>query len=176
MTANRWADVERLYHEALARPVQDRAAFLSDACGDDADLRREVESLLAHDGDASFLSRPAATLRTDRTLHVGQTFGPYVISGRLGEGGMGEVYRARDTTLGRDVAIKVLPAVFAADPERLARFEREARLLAALNHPHIGAIYGVAESNGIRALVLELVEGPTLADRLAKGPRRSRRR
>ena len=80
---------------------------------------------------------------------------------------MGEVYRARDTKLGRDVAIKILPRAFTADPDRLARFEREARMLASLNHPHIGAIYGVEESDGVRALVLELVEGETLADKLA---------
>ena len=83
---------------------------------------------------------------------------------------MGEVYRARDTKLGREVAIKILPRVFTSDPERLARFEREARMLAALNHPHIGAIYGVEEAKGLRALVLELVEGDTLADRLQRGP------
>ena len=84
---------------------------------------------------------------------------------------MGEVYRARDTKLGRDVAIKILPPAFTADPDRLARFEREARMLAALNHPHIGAIYGVEESDGVRALVLELVEGETLADKLAAAGR-----
>ncbi len=89
---------------------------------------------------------------------------------RLGAGGMGEVYRARDTKLGRDVAIKILPHVFTSDPERLARFEREARMLAALNHPNIGAIYGLEDADGIRALVLELVDGETLADRIARGP------
>src|SRR6185295_3178182 len=83
---------------------------------------------------------------------------------------MGEVYRARDTTLRRDVAIKILPRIFTSDPERLMRFEREARMLAALNHPHIGAIYGVEDVDGVRALVLELVEGQTLADRIDKGP------
>ena len=83
---------------------------------------------------------------------------------------MGEVYRARDTKLGREVAVKILPRAFTGDPERLARFEREARMLAALNHPHIGAIHGVEESDGISALVLELVEGETLADRLLRGP------
>jgi serine/threonine protein kinase len=161
--------IERLYHEALARPVKDREAFLKEACEGDEALRGEVESLLAHDGDASFLSTPAAALGHALALHIGQTLGSYVVSARLGVGGMGEVYRARDTTLGRDVAIKVLPAVFASDPEHLARFTREARMLAALNHPHIGAIHGVEERDGIRALVLELVEGPTLAERLAKG-------
>jgi serine/threonine protein kinase len=95
---------------------------------------------------------------------------PYQIAELLGAGGMGEVYRARDSKLGRDVAIKILPAQFTADPERRARFAREARLLATLNHPHIGAIYGLEESDGVTALVLELVEGPTLADRLERGP------
>jgi Tol biopolymer transport system component len=163
----RWATIDRLYHEALERDASERGAFLADACAGDDALRREVESLIAHDGQAKFLSTPA--LADEATL-VGRVFGPYVISARIGEGGMGEVYRARDAKLGRDVAIKVLPAAFTSDPERLARFEREARMLAALNHPHIGAIYGVEERDGIRALVLELVDGPTLADRLANGP------
>ena len=101
------------------------------------------------------------------TLRIAR-IGVYEIDSLIGAGGMGEVYRARDTKLGREVAIKVLPASFAADPERLARFEREARLLASLNHPNIGAIYGVEESAGLVGLVLELVDGETLADRLAK--------
>src|SRR5712675_1301473 len=99
-------------------------------------------------------------------LTPGTRLGAYEILTLLGSGGMGEVYRARDTRLNRDVAIKVLPEIFAADPERLARFQREAQLLASLNHPHIGGIYGLEESNGLRALVLELVEGSTLADRI----------
>ena len=96
--------------------------------------------------------------------------GPYEIVSSIGAGGMGEVYRGRDTKLDRDVAIKVLPDTFVSDPERIARFQREAKTLASLNHPHIGAIYGLEESHGIMALVLELVEGPTLADRIAHGP------
>ncbi len=99
-----------------------------------------------------------------------QRVGPYQIASRIDAGGMGEVYRAPRRTLGRDVAIKILPRAFASDPDRLARFEREARMLASLNHPHIGAIYGVEQSEGVPALILELVEGPTLADRLALGP------
>ena len=98
---------------------------------------------------------------------VGQRFGVYAIRSLLGVGGMGEVYRAHDDMLGREVAIKVLPPAFTADPERRARFEREARMLATLNHPHIGAIYGVEEADGVRGLVLELVEGETLAERIA---------
>ena len=100
----------------------------------------------------------------------GRRIGPYLLTARLGAGGMGEVYRARDSKLDRDVAIKMLPAHFIADPERRVRFDREARLLATLNHPHIGAIYGLEETAGATALVLELVEGPTLADRLKSGP------
>ena len=101
---------------------------------------------------------------------AGRQLGPYTIVAPLGAGGMGEVFRARDTKLGRDVAIKILPPHFTNDPERRARFAREARTLATLNHPHIGAIYGLEESDGLSALVLELVEGQTLAERLERGP------
>ena len=100
----------------------------------------------------------------------GRTLGHYSIIGELGKGGMGEVYRANDSVLGRDVAIKVLPEAFTEDPERLARFEREAKVLAALNHPHIAAIYGLEQDEGQRFLVLELVEGETLAEPIGKGP------
>ena len=102
-------------------------------------------------------------------LQPGTTLGPYCVSAKIGEGGMGEVYQARDTKLDRDVALKVLPEAFTSDPE-LARFEREAKVLASLNHPNIGSIYGLEEAEGVRALVLELVEGPTLADRIKQGP------
>ena len=104
------------------------------------------------------------------TLASGTRLGHYEILALLGAGGMGEVYHARDTRLGREVAIKVLPEEFARDPERLARFEREAQLLAALNHPNIAAIYGLEEHDGLRFLVLELVPGQTLAERLRRGP------
>lgn len=103
------------------------------------------------------------------TLASGSKLGPYEVRSPLGAGGMGEVYRARDTRLGRDVALKVLPEAFAADTERMARFEREAKVLASLNHPNVASIYGLEESNHRRALVMELVEGPTLADRIAGG-------
>jgi len=104
------------------------------------------------------------------TLASGVRVGPYEILSPLGAGGMGEVYRARDTKLQREVALKVLPALFVADADRLARFKREAQVLASLNHPNIAAIYGFEESNSVQGLVLELVEGPTLADRIAQGP------
>ena len=100
-------------------------------------------------------------------LTVGSQLGPYQVTAKIGEGGMGEVYRARDTKLDRDVALKVLPEAFTQDPDRLARFEREAKVLASLNHPNIGHIYGLEESEGVPALVLELVEGPTLAEQPA---------
>ena len=120
---------------------------------------------------------------------TGRQLGPYTIVAPLGAGGMGEVYRARDSKLGRDVAIKILPSHFTADPERRARFAREARLLATLNHPHIGAIYGLEEADGVTALVLELVEGrhspiawragrcrsPRRSPSRARSPRRSTR-
>ena len=103
-------------------------------------------------------------------LQPGTTLGPYTVTAKIGEGGMGEVWQARDTKLDRDVALKVLPEAFTSDPDRLARFEREAKVLASLNHPNIGSIYGLEEAEGVRALVLELVEGPTLADRIKQGP------
>src|ERR1700692_1653965 len=103
-------------------------------------------------------------------MTIGTRVGPYEILSPLGAGGMGEVYRAHDTKLHRDVAIKVLLPTVAADAERLARLTREAQVLASLNHPHIAAIYGLEDSSGVPALVMELVEGPTLADRIALGP------
>ena len=99
-------------------------------------------------------------------IHVG----PYEILSAIGAGGMGEVYRARDTKLGRDVAIKVLPEAFARDADRMARFQREAKVLASLNHPNIATIHGLEDSGDTHALVMELVEGPTLADRIKQGP------
>ena len=169
----RWRRIEDLCHAALERDADQRPAFLRDACAGDDTLRREVESLLGNRSEAErFLEVRRSGLGSKVSgLHlIGQRIGAYEIRSLLGAGGMGEVYRAHDMTLGRDVAVKVLPAMFTANPERLARFAREAHTLATLNHPHIGAIYGVEQSENVRALILELVEGPTLADRLANGP------
>jgi serine/threonine protein kinase len=169
--------ISDLYHRALECTEEERSAFLQEACGGDAGLRDELESLLRYEPHSSrFLERPAAVVANDlsggrdTSEMIGRHLGPYTIIAPLGSGGMGEVYRARDTKLGRDVAIKILPSHFTSDAERRARFGREARLLATLNHPHSGAIYGLEETDGVTALVLELVEGPTLADRLEKGP------
>jgi serine/threonine protein kinase/Tol biopolymer transport system component len=177
MTPERWQQVSRIYYDALARDSAERASFLREACQDDESLRQDVESLLAQPASAeNFLREPALAMAprlvndAAEQMLAGQRLGVYQIVDLLGVGGMGEVYRARDTKLGRDVAVKVLPRLFSADPERLTRFEREARLLASLNHPHIAAIYGFEETAGVHALVLELVEGPTLAERLRRGP------
>ena len=121
-------------------------------------------------------------MTTDSRSLTGRRLGAFAIGPLLGAGGMGQVYRARDTTLGREVAVKVLPPEFTADADRLAGFEREARVLASLNHPHIAAIYGIEQADpstgsgqaAMRALVLELVEGETLADRIA-GSKSARR-
>src|SRR5262245_1754484 len=104
------------------------------------------------------------------SLAPGTRLGAYEVTGQIGEGGMGQVFRATDTKLKRQVAIKILPPSFSADPERLARFQREAEVLASLNHPHIGGIYGLEDSGGLTALVMELVEGEDLSQRIARGP------
>ncbi len=104
------------------------------------------------------------------TMRPGTRLGPYEVTALIGEGGMGEVWCARDTTLGRDVALKVLPDSFVSDPDRLARFQREAKVLASLNHPHIAQIHGLERADGYEALVMELVEGEDLAQRIARGP------
>ncbi len=173
MTPERWRQVEDVYNAVMARPAGERAGVVADLCASDEELRHEIESLLAHAREASaFLETPAfaaASVAGEGPL-IGRRFGSYLVRSLLGAGGMGEVYRAHDEQLGREVAIKILPRLFSSDSERLARFESEARMLAALNHPHIGAIYGLEHVDGSPALVLELVEGETLAERIAKGP------
>jgi Tol biopolymer transport system component len=176
MTPERWKQISQLYQAALARPASERDSFLLEACAHDEPLLREVQSLLEQPTSPLALEglAPSAIAQVmsdaSRTNLTGRRFGTYLVGERIDSGGMGDVYRASDAQLGRDVAIKVLPSAFANDPERLARFEREARLLAALDHPHIGTIHGVEESEGVRALVLALIEGPTLADRIREGP------
>ena len=177
MKDERYADADRLFDAALDREPHERAAFVRAACAGDQELQRAVESLLENDRDAGrFLQTPALELMAERypaphgTSMIGRELAGYHVVDLVGAGGMGEVYRARDSKLGRDVAIKVLPHALASDADRLARLEREARMLAALNHPHIASIYGLEESDAGPALVLEFVEGPTLADRLTTGP------
>jgi Tol biopolymer transport system component/predicted Ser/Thr protein kinase len=154
--SDRWQQIEELYHAAREdRAVLDKA---------DPELRREVESLLAQEKGAGFLEAPALEVAAQQLAGqdlIGRRIGSYQILSQLGAGGMGEVYRAKDTKLKREVALKVLPEAFAGDPARMARFQREAEVLASLNHPNIAQIYGIEE----RALVMELVPGKTL-----KGP------
>jgi len=169
--------VEQICHAALALEPANRAAFIAEACAGDERLRREVESLLRHESNVDgFLVEPALLTAAQRIAEgsehalIGRQIGPYHIQSLLGQGGMGEVYRARDSALRRDVAIKVLPRLFVTEPDRVTRFMREARVLAALTHPHIGAIYGLEHVDGVPALVLELVEGETLAAHIKRGP------
>jgi eukaryotic-like serine/threonine-protein kinase len=184
MNPERWTHVDKLLQSALELPMAERDRFLRRACGGDAQLEGELRSLLAaHDGADRFLAAPAidlvarqltgshhaASLAAAASLAVGQRIGAFEITGALGAGGMGEVYRATDTKLKRHVAIKVLPALVANDKDRLARFRREAEVLASLNHPNIAAIYGFEDADGVQALVLELVEGRTLDELLAGG-------
>jgi len=172
VTPERWKRIEELYHAATALSVDQRPAYLATACPDDASVRGEVEALLEESaaevdflGQAT-LSSAAAQLVSDLApdANIGRTLGPYALERLLGVGGMGVVYFARDRKLQRDVAIKILPQAFTGNADRLTRFEREARTLAALNHPNICGIYGIEETTGVRYLVLEFVDGDTLAD------------
>jgi serine/threonine protein kinase len=168
LTPERWQEVKKILAAALERPPRVRSAYLDQACAE-PEVRHEVESLIAaHDqADSNFMERPSPG--SNEALKSGTTLGPYEILAPIGAGGMGVVYKARDIKLGRKVAIKVLPSALVGDPERLARFQREAQLLAALNHPNIATIHGFEESGDLRALVMEYLEGETLARRLANG-------
>jgi eukaryotic-like serine/threonine-protein kinase len=174
MTLEKWQEVERVYHDALERPLSERGSFLAAACGADEELRREVESLLMHAGsgtgmlDGTPIAVAAGLVDRRTTSMIGRRVGAYQLQELIGAGGMGEVYRAQDTRLGREVAIKILPRAFKDDPDRVARFQREAKMLASLNHPHIGAVYGLEEDDDGSALVMELVQGDDLSERIAR--------
>jgi serine/threonine protein kinase len=177
MTPERWEAIDRVWQAVLARPPHERATAIVELSRGDEALRHDVESLLDHldrANAAGFGVAPLAVPAPAASL-IGRRIGPYTACALLGAGGMGEVYRAHDATLGRDVALKTLSGPWLADPGRRLRFDREARLLASLNHPNVGAIYGVHESDGstsaeppLRVLVLELVDGETLAERIAR--------
>jgi len=177
-----WERIKEVFQDALERPAHERARWLRERCGADQALHAEVESLLATHEEAGSLALPGASLvgaldvQNDAsgpvapTLQLGERLGDYEIQSLVGAGGMGEVYKARDTRLDRTVAIKVLPTHLASDRDRYVRFEREARAVASLDHPHIGALYDVGEHKGRHFLVMQYLEGETLAARLAKGP------
>jgi serine/threonine protein kinase/predicted Zn-dependent protease len=177
MTPEQWQRIRPILESALELEPASRPAFLDGAC-EDAFVRREVESLLAsHELRSSFLESPAVAQVDPDQISVsllactaGMKLGPYDIQSLLGTGGMGEVYRARDTRLDRTVAIKVLPAHLSSDPVRRQRFEREARAIAALQHSNICTLYDVGHQSGTDYLVMEYLEGETLASRLVKGP------
>jgi serine/threonine-protein kinase len=185
MTPERWRQVTEVFHAARVHDLATRAQYLDQACGDDRALRDEVDAMLAAQANAAQFGETPVNLSTGRIrrLESGAMVGSYRIDRFIDAGSMGDVYRAHDMTLHRDVALKILPDVFAADPDRLARFAREAQVLASLNHPNIAVIYGLQQgaavvdgadpaSSGatVHALVLELVEGATLADRITQGP------
>jgi eukaryotic-like serine/threonine-protein kinase len=174
MNPERWKEIERLYHASIELPADRRSRFLAESCAD-GEIRLQVASLLAHrDRGLSFIERPALDVaadivtRDDLGLLVGRTIGHYQVTSLIGAGGMGVVYRARDSRLDRDVALKLLPAGLGNESDLLSRIEQEAKLLASLNHPNIAAIHDLEESDGIRCLVLEFIEGETLADRLRR--------
>jgi TolB-like protein len=158
MTSERRQAIERIRQSALSLEPGDRRAFLDEVCRDDPRIRAEVESLVTEEGPAASRIAP------------GEALGQYRIVSMIGAGGMGVVYRATDTALRRDVAIKVLPDHLARNPDHLARFQREAQMLAALNHPNIATLYGLEQASGFRFLAMELVPGETLAEQVARGP------
>ncbi len=175
MTPERWRQVKEIFQSALDRAPGQRSAFLSEACGLDKALRKEVESLIAsHEKDGSFIDSPAyqvaaQELAEDHELKAGQTIGHYQVLSMLGRGGMGEVYLARDSKLGRNVALKFLPGAFTMDPERLRRFEQEARSASALNHPNIITIHEIGEVKDHRFIATEFIDGQTLRQSVAGG-------
>ena len=181
MNSERWRQVKQLYNSALELEPGRREVFLREACGGDESIRREIERLLSRQAEAEgLLGAPAlqvaarelaeeAARRPQETV-VGRTLLHYSIVEKIGEGGMGVVYRAHDPRLGRDVAVKVLPAAFTADADRLRRFEHEARASAALNHPNILAVYDIGSQDGSPYIVSELLRGGNLREHLLTGP------
>ena len=167
MTPERWQEVKKVLADALERAPKERSAYLEQACADPA-MRREVESLIAAH-EQTETSFPTQSVTQSKELAIGSRLGTYEIQGRIGAGGMGEVYRARDTRLQRSVAIKILPAAFSASTDRLHRFEREARSASALNHPNIITIYELGQDGSTHYIAMELVEGKTLRQLLVAG-------
>jgi serine/threonine-protein kinase len=174
LSPSRWQQIATIYESALDRDAAGREALLAEACAGDEALRLEVESLLRQDAATMIMDRSVWAAGADLlddvwTLDAGATLGPYRIEDRLGAGGMGDVYRAIDTRLGRPVAVKVLPTSVALDPQMRARFAGEAQAIAALKHPHICTLYDVGRQDDIDFLVMEYLEGETLAARLTRG-------
>jgi serine/threonine protein kinase len=174
MLAQRWREIEAIYHSACELRAEERRAFLDSACGSDEALRHQVESLLANEElAAAFLETHSPELagsEPEARIPAGTRIGPYIVLEFLRAGGMGEVYKARDTRLERTVAIKFLPRAFGSEPVALRRFEREARAASALNHPHICTLHDVGDHEGRPFLVMEFLEGQSLRDRISGQP------
>src|SRR5688572_12533675 len=169
MNPDRWKRINEIFQDILELPPQERISFLDKACEADSSLRDELLGLVRAYEEASGFPGSLAQATASPTL-AGQTLGPYQVTELVGVGGMGAVYRAWDSKLTRDVAIKVLPTAFSTDTDRVLRFQREAETLASLSHAHIAAIHAVEEIQGSRFLVLEFVEGETLTDLIERGP------
>jgi Tol biopolymer transport system component len=172
MSPERWRQITDVFHAALATPASDRSPFLAAACAGDETLRVEVEAMLAAHGRAAAGDREALTAAGSSEtfdLQPGLAFGPYTVEGPIGAGGMGQVYRGSDSRIGRAVAIKVLPGHYAADADRIRRFQLEARASGALNHPNVLTLYDVGIAHGRPYLVTELVDGETVRERLQRG-------
>ena len=176
MNSQRWKQVNELFHTVLEQPREHRAAYLARAAAGDTELAREVASLLAaHESADAFLETPAWGVAPELMFDgedslAGKSIGPYRVLEELGRGGMGVVYAAEDTRLGREVALKALPPEFNDDSGRRERLRREARAVAALSHPSIATIYALEEHDGSLYMVSELVRGQTLRDELGSGP------
>ena len=176
MTSARLQTIEKIYRAALDQKPDQIGAFLETACEGDEGLRRKVEALLnSRERASSFIETSAVGIETkiieygQADFLVGQTFGHYKISKRIGAGGMGEVYLATDVIAGRKAALKLLPMRFTGDAERLKRFQQEARAVVALNHPNILTVYEIGEDHSTHYIASELIEGQTLHQRLARG-------
>ena len=177
MTPERWQQVKEIFNSAITCRPEERSSFVSRACSGDDELRNEVESLIAsHEQSGGFIDKPAfeaaASLLTREKIELnsGQMIGSYEVVSFISRGGMGEVYLAQDKRLGRKVALKLLPATFTTDDDRLRRFEQEARAASALNHPNIITIYEITKAAGSQVIATEFVEGETLRSRLVRSP------
>src|SRR5215510_10312898 len=169
MTPERWQQVKQVFQSAIECPPDERAAFLAKACANDLDLRSEVESLISsHDKGGNSIEAIAAEAATEMiavdqaSSVIGEHIGHYSVLGHIGRGGMGEVFLAQDTRLGRKVALKLLRTEFTRNEDRLRRFQQEARAASALNHPNILTIYDIGQADSLHFIATEYVEGETL--------------
>ena len=177
MTPERWQQIDRIFHAVLQRDPSQRSAFVAESCAGDPALQKEIEDLLAsHEESDSFIETPASDVAAELLaegqagLVVGQAIGPYTVLDLIGAGGMGQVYLGTDTRLGRRVALKILPKQFTINPERVRRFEQEARAASALNHPNIVTIHEIGRSNSTQFIVTEFVDGQTLRTLMNEKP------